>query len=187
MPFSMPSFRPFLAALLALALLPGAVAAQSGGAVPERRLVVAEDTDFYGSDIAQLFDTTLAACQRACLTDPDCRAFTFNTRSNACFPKTEAGRIEAFAGAVSAWVRDTDAGVLARADTRVQELSFLLPSDITNARRDAEEMGTRYPAGTTGAQDLLDAAARARAGQPRTCRKFAGRGADADGCARPMG
>lgn len=157
-------FRPLLAAVLALSVLPGPGAAQgAGSAVPERRLVVASDTDFYGSDIAQIFDTTLVACQRACLADPVCRAFTFNTRSNACFPKTEAGRIEPFAGAVSAWVRDTDAGVLARAADRAGDLSFLAPADLANARRDAEQLGITYPAGTARAEDLLAEAARARA------------------------
>lgn len=148
--------------VFALHLFVGGGTAQTSGAVPERRLVVAPDTDFYGSDLAQLFDTTLAACQRACLTNPQCRAFTFNTRSNACFPKSEAGRIEPFAGAVSAWVRDTDAGVLARASVRESELGFLAMGDMSAARRDAEDLGTRFPAGLAAPADLLAEAAQAR-------------------------
>lgn len=164
MPFSAARFRNLLASILALAFGfgPSTVIAQAESPVPERRLVVTENTDFYGSDIAQLFDTTLAACQRACLTDPNCRAFTFNTRSTACFPKFEAGRIEPFAGAISAFVRDTDAAVLSRVATRTAELRFLGATDLTIARREAEGLGARYPAGLNTAADLLAEAAQAR-------------------------
>ena len=56
--------------------------------VPDSRFVVTRDVDFYGSDLAALFDTNFNACQRACDTNTLCQAFTFNTRSDACFPKT---------------------------------------------------------------------------------------------------
>ena len=43
----------------------GAAIAQS--TVPDRRVVVTQDVDFVGSDIANIFDTTLRACEAACL------------------------------------------------------------------------------------------------------------------------
>jgi alpha-2-macroglobulin len=153
--------RAFLSVLLLWFISAFPLAAQDGP-IPERRLILAEDTDFYGSDIAQLFDTTLAACQRACLSDPDCRAFTFNSRTNACFPKTEAGRIEPYEGATSAWVRDSDAGVLARAAERRDELGFLTSLDIALARTQAEELATRHVTGTWTETALMDEALRAR-------------------------
>ena len=57
-------------------LLATQLAAQS---VPDRREVITRDVDFYGSDLQPLFDTTLEACQRVCLADTACGAFTFNT------------------------------------------------------------------------------------------------------------
>ncbi len=69
----------FLAAALAL---PGATPAFASDAViPERRVVVVEDMDFYGGDLGSIFNTTLDACQSACVGDRSCRAFTYNTRS----------------------------------------------------------------------------------------------------------
>ncbi|WP_114966051.1 alpha-2-macroglobulin family protein [Alkalilacustris brevis] len=154
--------RAFLSVIALGLLMPFTLVAQDGP-VPERRLVIAHDTDFYGADLAQLFDMTLPGCQRACLTDPDCRAFTFNSRTSACFPKSDAGRIEPYEGAISAWVRDTDARVLAQAPDRREELEFLPERDIANARDQAEGLAARHPTGTWAESDLLDEARRARA------------------------
>ena len=49
----------FIAAAL-LPVLP--VLAQDLTYVPERRLVLTENTDFYGSDLKSIFDTTLDRC-----------------------------------------------------------------------------------------------------------------------------
>ena len=149
------------AAMLTLATLTPAVAEEAP--VPDRRLVIAENTDLYGSDILQLFDTTLAACQRACLADPDCRAFTFNARSNACFPKFQAGEATAFEGAISGFVRDTDSAVLAALPARLDDLSFLRSGDLASARAQAEGLADRHRTGLWSADDHLAAAARARA------------------------
>ncbi|MCB2123075.1 MAG: hypothetical protein KDE06_08380, partial [Rhodobacteraceae bacterium] len=77
----------FLAAILAT--IGTSLFAQDAPPVPERRLVMTADADFYGSDLNALFDTTAEACANACLATPDCRALTFNGRSNACFLKSE--------------------------------------------------------------------------------------------------
>ena len=54
--------------------------------VPEKRVLISRDVDFVGEDLTAIFDTSFAACQNACLADDNCQAFTFNSRSNACFP-----------------------------------------------------------------------------------------------------
>ena len=72
------------AIVLALAL-PSAAIAQD--LIPSKRMVLQQDTDYAGGDIASIFDTTLDACQRACFANTACEAFTFNTRNNSCFPK----------------------------------------------------------------------------------------------------
>ena len=79
----------FLAsAVLALGLtLAGPGAALAEDLIPAKRLALSENTDLPGGDIASIFDTTLEACETACLTNKLCQAFTFNTRNGACFPK----------------------------------------------------------------------------------------------------
>lgn len=57
--------------------------------VPQRSAIVSHDLDYLGTDIQAIFDTTLPACQAACLDNGLCRAFTFNQRSDACFLKAE--------------------------------------------------------------------------------------------------
>ena len=77
-----------LALGLALGLM-GAGALAQDSPVPERRLAVTENVDFYGSDLRTIFDSSFDACRAACLAEAECRAFTFNARSGACFPKSE--------------------------------------------------------------------------------------------------
>ncbi|MDG1354274.1 MAG: PAN/Apple domain-containing protein [Sulfitobacter sp.] len=95
-------------ALIVLGLGASAVTAQT--AIPEYRYVYTPDTDFYGADLGQLFDTTQAACARACDAQSSCIGFTYNTRSNACFPKSAVTRSEYFEGAQSARKQNCPAG-----------------------------------------------------------------------------
>lgn len=118
--------------------------AEDAGPVPERRLVIERNVDFAGADLRALFDTTLEACQSACLTDPDCQAFTFNGRSNSCFPKRGIAERTPYQGAVSGRVVDTPADVLALAAVRAAELDFLRPEDLDAARAESEAMAGRY-------------------------------------------
>ncbi|WP_299936169.1 alpha-2-macroglobulin family protein [uncultured Pelagimonas sp.] len=134
--------------------------AQSGddGAMPERRLIVTRDVDFFGSDLQSLFDTTLDACQKLCLDNPDCQAFTFNSRSNSCFPKTEVTDRQAYEGAVSALVRNTTPDILARAAERRLDLGFLNDIDLERAKSEAAALGSRHSGGQWSPRALLDAA-----------------------------
>ena len=79
--------------------------------LPDQRYILTEDTDFFGADRTALFDTTYEACQRACNADDQCVAFTFNSRSNACFPKSAITERQPFVGAVSAERVRTDANL----------------------------------------------------------------------------
>jgi uncharacterized protein YfaS (alpha-2-macroglobulin family) len=152
-----------ICAALLLGLAPAApVVAQAAGPLPDRRLVQAEGVDLPGGDLAMLFDTTLESCQRACLADPACVAYTFNTRSNACFPKGSAAEPVPFEGAVSGWLRATAEGAQAAATTRAEALDFLVAADLDAARSDARGLGARHVPGLAGAEEHLAAAARAR-------------------------
>jgi hypothetical protein len=63
-----------------------------------------EDTDFFGGDLRTLKQIDLAACQRACLEDDACRAFTYNTSARWCFLKSAEVEPKTFQGAVSGLV-----------------------------------------------------------------------------------
>ncbi len=137
--------------------------------IPERRLIVERDMDYYGADLRAMFDTSYEACQTACLNDPSCRAFTFNGRSNSCFPKSGLTRREPYEGARSAMVVDTPRDVIERSLVRAGELVFLSESDLAAARREAEAVAVRHLAGGWSEEELLRGMANER-----------GRGAHAD-------
>ena len=67
--------------------------------IPEKHLTLWENTDLAGGDIASIFDTTLEACERACLSNSQCQAFTFNSNNGSCFAKTGEYTAAEFAGA----------------------------------------------------------------------------------------
>lgn len=70
----MRAFRlaPFAGAVAAVVLaLAAPVAAQD--LIPDRRLVLTENTDLPGGDLQSIFDTTLEACERACLSSSACQ------------------------------------------------------------------------------------------------------------------
>ncbi len=156
--------RPVLALFLGLATLPLPTLADQAQFVPERRFVIAPDTDLPGADIQSIFNTTIEACEAACLNDASCMAFTFNGKSNACFPKSAVGETVGFAGALSGWVKQADAGVLALSATRAGELGFLSPGDLDGARAQAAGLGMAYQSGDWVADDLLTQAREARSG-----------------------
>jgi len=112
--------------------------------IPDRRLAITRDVDFYGSDLQSLFDTTLPACERACLADDRCQAFTFNARSNSCFPKSDVSEVQPYDGAISARVLLTDPKVLAAASERAAELNFMRPDDFQAAKDFAGDLARLY-------------------------------------------
>lgn len=149
----------FLAAIvLSLSASLVASAALAQDAVPDRREVVTKDVDFYGSDLDPLFDTTLEACRNLCFSNNACRAYTFNTRSNSCFPKSALTETKPYEGAISAEVFDTDTRVLSDAPARTADLDFLNPGDLNQARDQATGIGARHPGGQWDVPAMVNAA-----------------------------
>ncbi len=156
--------RIFLAFVLGSLALPAQttpVFAQD--AIPDRRVVVTRDVDFPGADLQTLFDTSYDACARVCLNDPLCKAFTFNTRSNACFPKSGIAEPVPFEGANSARIVEVSASARARAADRRADLGFLHASDLERARNEAMALAARHGGGQWTVEALLDAAEQSRA------------------------
>ncbi|MDQ2090975.1 alpha-2-macroglobulin family protein [Marimonas arenosa] len=151
--------------LAAFALLIGFVLpALADQYVPDRRLVVTKDVDFYGSDLQALFDTDLQSCRNACLNDNRCKAFTFNSRSNSCFPKSAVSDRQPYEGATSAEVLELDPRVARVADARGEELDRVLSKrDLSEALAQARDIGSRHPGGQYTTEALLNAAEDRRA------------------------
>jgi len=136
-------------------------------AAPEFRYVVTNDMDFYGADLDALFDTDLASCLRACSANPRCTAFTYNTRSNSCFPKRGVSDRTPYAGALSAEKIATPAAIRDRAKARAADLVFLGDYDLAQARSRARDLGLTHRAGGMDLQAAIAAGrARAAAGDP---------------------
>ncbi|MCX7287140.1 MAG: PAN domain-containing protein, partial [Rhodobacterales bacterium] len=127
--------------------------------IPERRFVVSQDQDLPGGDIASVFDTTIEACERACLTNSRCTAYVYNTRNGSCFVKNSPGEGTFFQGAYSARVIAADPANLAAAKDRRNEIAFLPDWDVTAAYEQATGLGRQYTTGSWTADEHLAEAA----------------------------
>ncbi len=152
-----------LAGLMSIVWISAAVCANAQQSVPPFRYVVSQDVDFYGADLDSLFDTDLDSCIRACSARPDCAAFTFNTRSNACFPKRDVSRETAYEGAFSAQKLATDPVVLSQAGDRLAALDFLGEEDLEKAALQGRDLGFLHPASGVNLTTALQTAQARRA------------------------
>lgn len=152
--------RRIISAAIAFIIFTGVVAAD--GPIPERRLIISKNVDFYGADLSSLFDTTLSACRRSCLVDKKCQAFTFNSRSNSCFTKSGITDRQPYDGATSAEIMHTNAQVFSEAPTRAAELAFLSTPDLERALVQAVNIGSVHPSGHLTVESMLEFAQRRR-------------------------
>ena len=126
--------------------------------VPPFRFVATKDVDFYGSDLQAIFDTDLQSCVRVCASQSNCAGFSFNSRSNSCFPKSAIGESSPYEGAFSAEKLQVAESIRAIGEQRAVELSFLRPSDLERAYDLARDIGLRHPAGDRGLDQLIKSA-----------------------------
>ena len=78
-----------------------AVLAGPAGAQDARSVVTVKDADYFGFDLRTERDVSLDACEAVCLADGECRAFTYNTRAQWCFLKSDYSTLNPFPGAVA--------------------------------------------------------------------------------------
>ncbi|MCC0063345.1 MAG: alpha-2-macroglobulin family protein [Defluviimonas sp.] len=155
--------RLVIAVLASLILLPPLTAsAQDRGYLPERRSALAQDVDFYGSDLTPAYDVTFESCRRTCLADATCKAFTYNSRASSCFPKSAVSDRKPYQGAISGVILETREGAVGRAKLRAGDLGFLKPEDFDAALDQARRLADDYITGDTPVADLLAAAMSAR-------------------------
>jgi len=147
--------------LITFLTLPSGALAQS--AMPEYRYVLSRDTDFYGADLDALFETDFASCVRACNANAACQAFTYNSKSRACFPKQAVTDRSGYIGAFSAQKLRNDPNMLRAAEGLRAAAPFLSDRDISRAAAAARDIGLRHSAGQRTLQDMLEAAQNRRA------------------------
>jgi len=152
-------------ALLSLTVLLFAAPAlaQEAPLVPERRLSIAEGMDLTGRDLKQVFDTTLEACEAACLATPACEAVTFNARNNSCFPKADVTAMTPYQGAFSGVVVTAAKGAEARAKERAADLEFLGAGSLEAATELAAGMGRLHLTNFANPEELARGLKEARA------------------------
>lgn len=168
-------------AIAALGLVLSGVAVQADDLVPARRLALSENTDLPGGDLSSIFDTTLEACETACLTAKQCEAMTFNSRKGSCFLKAGAGDPAPFDGAYSGVVIKAAKGAEALARTRRGELTFLQDYDITPATDLAKNLANLHLTdGYTAAEHLSSAQEAEANGDHAAAYKFTGAALNVD-------
>ncbi len=149
--------------------------AMAGDILPDRRVILWRNTDFFGSDIQSILDSSINACENACLADSSCRAYTFNSNKNACFLKNGIGQKSDFAGAYSAEIVPVNPAARAFADTRAAELGFLRQSDLDAARQQARDLPHQHVVGGWALDNLRKGARRAESdANLLTAMRFAG-------------
>ncbi len=145
-------------AVVLLGLVLSGVSAMADDLVPARRLSLSDNTDMPGGDLSSIFNSTLNACEAACLTNKKCEAITFNTKKNSCFLKSQVGPTQDFEGAYSGPVIKAAKGAEALAQKRRAELNFLPDWDISPATYIASDMDNRHVTGGIVAADHLASA-----------------------------
>lgn len=153
----------FLFSALSLTFVLAALPVTAQQLVPERRLYLIENADLPGGDLSSQFDTTLEACERACIANTLCEAMTFNTKNGSCFLKSGGQDSQPFDGAWSARILTADPAAAANAAARRAELGFLYDWDFDNARGQAETLANEHVTGEWSADDHLSSATEAEA------------------------
>ena len=130
--------------------------------IPADRFILSQDADLPGGDIATMFDTTIEACENACLARKECTHFTYNTRNGSCFPKANPADETFFQGAFSGRRVATDDKILANAAARRAELTFVNESDMNGAYDQARTLANQHTSGQWAAREHLQAAREAK-------------------------
>ncbi len=114
-----------------------------------REIVITDNADYFGFDLRSEKEVSLEQCKQICISDSRCRAFTYNTRVEWCFLKSDFSDLITFEGAIAGKVVQVSgepdlgappelvfvpASVLSQASSFRAEIgkinSSILPSDI---------------------------------------------------------
>ncbi|MCV0397453.1 MAG: alpha-2-macroglobulin family protein [Rhizobiaceae bacterium] len=150
-------------AVFALASLPVSTPFAQDGT---RDIETTPDADYFGFDLRTEKDVTLDQCEAVCLADRECRAFTYNSRAQWCFLKSDFATLNPFPGAVAGKVVETGGGE----DLGAPPALGFLPGDLAERAqtRRAQIVAENTPSAGDGFVTLAASARSALgAGDPR--------------------
>ncbi|MCB1548508.1 MAG: alpha-2-macroglobulin, partial [Hyphomicrobiaceae bacterium] len=154
--------RRLVAAVFAVFLVPVAAhLAVVPAHAADKRVIITDNADYSGFDLRTEKNVTLGACQNACLADGMCKAFTFNTKANWCFLKSDFAALVYTTGATAGRVVDVPELTPSIEQQRVAELNFLPKDYIDEARSYVGAVKERYPSQGTSYSALRAAGAAA--------------------------
>jgi uncharacterized protein YfaS (alpha-2-macroglobulin family) len=135
----------------AIAIVAGlAVWTPPAEAQAKREIVTTENSDYLGFDLRTEKNVSLDKCKALCVDDPRCKAFTFNTRVNWCFLKSDFDDIAKFDGAVAGKIVEKSA----EADLGAPPaLPFLTAGTLEEARAMARKARKDQAKGEGGSAD----------------------------------
>lgn len=110
-----------------------------------RKIVTVKDADFFGFDLRTEQDVSLEKCQEICIADDGCKAFTYNTKAQWCFLKSDFNKMNPFPGAVAGKIVNEEAEPDIGA---APALDFLNEWQVGEAERYRDKLET--PAGYVG-------------------------------------
>ncbi|GGB08549.1 membrane protein [Brucella endophytica] len=111
----------------------------TGSLAAERQVITTKDSDYIGADLRTVQNVTLEQCEAACLGEKACRAFTYNTKAQWCFLKSDFSKLNPFPGAIAGKVVEAGAG--AAPDIGAPPALTFLPAMVTDeARQDRQRI-----------------------------------------------
>ncbi len=145
--------------------------AAAAEAQEQRRIVTTNDADYFGFDLRTERNISLDECKRTCLADPQCRAFTYNSKAEWCFLKSDFSTLNPFAGAVAGKVVNVAGGADIGAPGELDFISDGIRNEAQTYRdRLAANSGKLEGRGIAG---MMDAGRQALAGNdPRRALSF---------------
>ncbi|TCM54978.1 hypothetical protein C8J36_104170 [Rhizobium sp. PP-F2F-G48] len=115
-----------------LMLLGSTISAVAAGG---RTVVTTPDRDYFGFDLRTEQNLSLAACEKVCIADRNCRAFTYNPKVKWCFLKSDFHTLNDFPGAVAGRIADA---ATAGPDIGAPLALPFLSDDLVTQARDAK-------------------------------------------------
>ena len=158
----MPLFiRALCYAILSLILIdaPAAFAAED-----QRDVIINQDGDYFGFDLRVEKDVALDVCETICLSDNQCKAFTYNPKVQWCFLKTDFGQLKATPGSIAGKIIEVAAGEDLGAP---EQLSFTVNYSDAAAQYRTTILAAQTVDGSSASQLLANAQDAENAGDNR--------------------
>ncbi len=67
----------------------------------DRHVEITPDGDYFGFDLRTVQNVSQDECETTCMADNSCKAFTYNTKAQWCFLKSDFNQLNVFPGAVA--------------------------------------------------------------------------------------